>query len=240
MYGCNSLPLGGATIEAHDSTAGGTLLGSTTTASDGTFTLTGLSGQTAGNAIVLVRKKTRFNDSNVTLSYTAGTPTGAQWSCGATTNGLGTTLTIATGYHCVVCCADPLPETLYQSLSRLGVTAEEMTYDAVNNWWSSAPYSYAYPGCAGGACACAAATISLTIRFGDFGTGVCQVRIYHKLNASGCPDSTGTEDHMTFGYATGDISSCSPFSASKTTVPIGGFSYCLYTCFTDETMATTE
>jgi hypothetical protein len=126
---CFSLSAAGVTIEAHDATSGGTLLGSTTTDSSGNYTLTGLTGQIVGNAIVLVFKfGARFTTTTTSLAYTAGTPSTGQWSCGASTStGSRTMGSAASGYHCYPGCAIPLPDTLSYTDANGTVT---MTYSA--------------------------------------------------------------------------------------------------------------
>jgi hypothetical protein len=129
VTGCGSLAVNGLTVEARDSTSTGTLLGSTTTNSSGAYTLSGLTGHVSGNAIVLVFKfGSRFTTTTTTLSYTTGTPTSTQWSCGASTAaGTKAMGTAASGYHCYPGCAIPLADTL--SYTDVNGTVS-MTYSA--------------------------------------------------------------------------------------------------------------
>src|SRR5208283_1162502 len=53
IRGCNSLNLPGATITAHDATAGGTVLGTATSAANGSYSIS-TTGAISGNAIVVV------------------------------------------------------------------------------------------------------------------------------------------------------------------------------------------
>lgn len=138
ILGCHILNLGNVTVEAHDSTSGGTLLGSTTSASNGTYTLTA-TGATTGNPIVIVFiLSPRFNQTTSTLTYTAGVPNSSHWSCTQTTSGVSVSMTVATGYHCVYGCALPFNDTLYVSETLSGTNSVAWTSDngAVAIWLS--------------------------------------------------------------------------------------------------------
>lgn len=121
LIGCNTFRLQSITVEAHDSTAGGTLLGTATTNSSGDYTIN-VTGATAGNSIVFVPAVgARFTSPNRTLTWTAtGTPGATQWSCGAFTAMGPITYAAATGYHCSLDCAIPLPDTLHLTDSLYG------------------------------------------------------------------------------------------------------------------------
>lgn len=142
--GCNTLNVAGITVEARDSTSGGTLLGSATTDSSGNFSIA-VTGATAGNAIVVVWTHSRFSTATTTLAHTAGTPGSTTWKCSGTSSGVNKSLTPATGYHCLSGsgCAYPFADTLYASHNYLG--SFTLTWVSTDKWSGSG--SYAYPGC---------------------------------------------------------------------------------------------
>ncbi len=112
VSGC-SLPVpAGFTVEAHDSTSGGTLLDSTTTDSSGNYTLS-ISAATAGNDIVIVvPATTRFTVTTKTLNWTSGTVTTSTWKCGSTGSLYDVAMVPESGYHCSAFCALPLKDSL--------------------------------------------------------------------------------------------------------------------------------
>lgn len=198
IIGCNSLSIAGATIEAHDATSGGTLLGSTTSIAGGTYSLSGLSGQISGNSIVLVFVRTGFSKT-LTFPWTAGSPNSSQWSCGATTSVGTTTLTVATGYHCLggystpsTLCADPLPNVLHGTHSFFGAVVLNWT---VANHWNGA-LSYSYPGCTNAnPCSCASKTVTVTFDLGIVGATLAigvSWKYTSNIFVGSCPEDSGT------------------------------------------------
>ncbi len=165
INGCGSQPAQGITVTAHDSTSGGTVLGSATTNSLGYFSITGLSGEVIGNNIVVVASDAsgRLASATVaTLTYTTGTPSANQWSCGKTTTLSTLTLSASTGYYCTgtAKCAYPWEHILYITDSYLGVNGT-LTYQATGtlfgSGWISGPI-----GCTrstSGGCSAAAMTV---------------------------------------------------------------------------------
>lgn len=110
VYNCLN-PTVGATVEAHDNTAGGTTLATTTTDGSGNYTLSGMS-VTSGNAIVLVVVASgRFAALNYSLAWTSGTVTTTTWKCGTAGN-YNLQRVGATGYHCSGLCDVPLMNNL--------------------------------------------------------------------------------------------------------------------------------
>jgi hypothetical protein len=133
---CGRLP--GATVTAHDATAGGTVLGSTTTDSVGAFTLAGLTGQTIGNNIVIVitPPSARINGANITLTYSAGGSSSILWTCGGTSSLGGITLTPATGFKCSATPGCPIPTTTVLNGSFGGLLgAGTLTYNPAHFQW---------------------------------------------------------------------------------------------------------
>lgn len=131
ITGCCSLALQGATVAV---TGGGT----GTTNSSGQVTL---SIPCSAGFISVSVSKSRFVTQTFSITDT---------SCS-----IGKTLLPASGYHCFVGCADPIPDTLHGTDSVAG--AFTLTYQtsgpAINCWQGS--LSYNYPGCSGGApCNC--------------------------------------------------------------------------------------
>jgi hypothetical protein len=194
ITGCNSLVVPGITVEAHDATAGGTLLGSTTTNSSGVYTLSGLTGQVSGHTIVIVvvGGANGFANVNQNRTYTAGAPNAFQWSCGATTpsSTIAIGSSLAAGFTCpptysvpATQCAYPWPNVLHGTHSRFG--AFTATRSGIT-WSGTATYSY--PGCGGPSpCACPAqsgktVTITLTV------SGASLIsQIQWGIDGSNCP-----------------------------------------------------
>jgi hypothetical protein len=203
VTGCNSLAVAGLTVEAHDATVGGTLMGSTTTNSSGVFSLSGLSPVTSGNAIVIrIVGANGFTDRTISLAYTTGTASASLWGCGKT-SALGTlvmTSNIAATHICLSgyttptpLCAYPWPRTLNGTHSFFG--AFTLNYVAGTVWGGS--LSYAYPGCTVGGTTCVGATVAVNFQFqASASVLVCQVR--WNTTASFCPTAVGTargDDH---------------------------------------------
>lgn len=138
VTGCSALNLPGATVEAHDTTAGGTLLGSTTTDSGGNYSLT-VSGATAPhNLVIVIKDPPRFADATVTLTYaTSGDP--GTWKCGATSAGVDAALSAAAAYVCYgSLCALPIKRILQGSAGH----AFTLTYNpASDRWWGTTTYT---------------------------------------------------------------------------------------------------
>ncbi len=178
VKGCNTIGARGITVTAHDSTSTGTVLGSTTTGSSGTYSLTGLSGEVVGNAIVLVFSDSsgRFANSTVSLAYTAGTPGSTQWSCGKTTTVANITLTVNSGYTCPfsATCAYPWQDTpVLLSDSYTGINAT-LTWNAGLGYWESGNYAYSR-GTTGG---CASVAMTLYYVWDDY------VIVYFEYNSA--------------------------------------------------------
>lgn len=155
IIGCNSLGLPSITVEAHDATAGGTLLASTTTDASGNYTFTNISA-VSGHAIVIVPVSlVRFTAVNRTLSWISGTPVfSSQWGCGKSSPSANTIQTPATGFFCFAGCAYPVAATLHLTDSWFG------SFTVVNSGsgWVYPTVSYSYPGCFG----CPARTVTVT------------------------------------------------------------------------------
>jgi len=213
VRGCSTLALAGLTVEAHDSTAGGTLLGSTTTDAGGNFSLT--VGATAGNAVVLVFTHPRFTTQTRTLAWHASTHDATHWTCGQASS-VGTVDMVAdsANYVCITGCAVPLPKTLHVTHSFFG--AFTLTWALASQW--KATLNYAYPGCKG----CAADTIAVGINYdGAGGAGGAYRESWKQFQPlfppllDGCPVGAGA---ATFIQGPGDLSAaftCPPsFSAA--------------------------
>ena len=215
LTGCNNMNLPGATVAAHASTAGGTLLGTTTTDASGNFSLVSISA-TSGGAIVLVlsHPSNRFVVQNITLTYISGTPNSSQWSCSKTT-AVGTkALLPATGFYCITCDVVPLPPTVYFSDTMWGINSLALTYDVANNRWTST-LSYSYPGCVnpGASCNCPPATVPIECRLGSYINNTCLAQIWYPSGIPLCPGATGTQ---TVDSISVNLTSAYPFFASRT------------------------
>jgi hypothetical protein len=127
--GCNSSVLPGVAVEAHDSTAGGALLGTTTSDAAGNFTLSGLSGAVPGNSIVLIYSRSRFVSVNRTLTYTAATPAATEWGCAKTTTLNAETMAVDAGGGYVCCGNVALDGTAPLTLTYAG-SAVTLNYTA--------------------------------------------------------------------------------------------------------------
>lgn len=186
IKGCTSLGLSGATVAAHDSTAGGTLLGSTTTSGTGTFSLSGLTGAISGDSIVLVISMSpRFSNTNAPLTYTAGTPSGGQWSCGKTTTMAAITLTPAPGYTCLpgsVSCALPLSNTLHVSITQFP-GAQTLTYSG-GEWTTNLINVAGWAGCTG--YPCPATSVNIAVSFNPAAFADMQLS-WHCNSLTTCP-----------------------------------------------------
>ncbi len=157
--GCNGSAVPGLTVEAHDATAGGTLLGTATTNGTGDYTLTA-AGATSGNNIVIIFVSPRYATANRTLAYTSGTVGNTAWKCGATTPTATSPLAAASGYECTTCCPNPWPDTLHISDSLVG--AATLTWNGAKGWWEGAEAPYSFPGCTYfGGSTCPAATVTV-------------------------------------------------------------------------------
>lgn len=117
VKGCGGLGLSGATVEARDSTSTGTLLDSTTTDGSGDYTLD-ITDAVIGNDIIVVAKRTRFDDGSLTYQYNGiGDLEFWQWACDAAIEGADITLEAADGYICCGFCPLPLKEDLDLTIS---------------------------------------------------------------------------------------------------------------------------
>jgi hypothetical protein len=219
FFGCNSLGIPSMTVEAHDATAGGTLLGTTTTNSSGVYTFTSL-GAVSGNNIVLVPVTGgRFTATNRTLTWTSGTPSNSQWGCAKTTPNSNITLAAAAGYQCIGCCPTPLPTTMHVSDSQPGVTALALTYSGVTADWEGS-ISYSFPGCFG----CPPKTVTIQYRLIGIGA-TCVLNIQYRQGPP-CPDPAGPLSGWVSGSSL-TVSSCLPFNGSGTRPGSGtGDIYC--------------
>lgn len=179
VKGCNSLNAQGITVEAHDSTSGGTLLGSTTTNSSGNYTLN-ITGATAGNSVVVVFAHTRFTTATTTLTHTSGSTSSTTWKCGGTSTGVNKTLSPAAGYHCYAVCAFPIADTLNFTDTYFG--AGTLTWVVGTIWQGTLSHSYGGCGLYGGGCV--PQTVTLTFVLGG------PIFTWQNLG-SGCPDDTG-------------------------------------------------
>lgn len=136
VNGCRALALAGATVEAHDATAGGTLLGSGTTNSGGNYSFV-VSGAIVGHDVVIVAKFTpRMAQSTAALFWELGAPDFGSWDCGASVEMDPIHLSPAAGYHCSQAnCALPLKDTLSGTV---GGSSATLTYNpATSRWWGS-------------------------------------------------------------------------------------------------------
>lgn len=136
---CRAEVVPGATVEARDGTATGTLLGTATAGAGGGYTLSA-SGATAGHDVAIVAKYPlggRLDDASVVLFWTSGAFDFGSWDCGATVTPDALNLTAAAGYHCsLAACFLPLTDTLSASL---GGGSATLTYDnAFGVWWGVA------------------------------------------------------------------------------------------------------
>lgn len=215
ILGCSSFALTGLTVEAHDATAGGSLLASTTTNISGDYTFTGVPG-VAGNDIVIVPiGGLRFVANNRTLNWTSGTPSATQWSCGFTTPTTTRTLLPATGYHCISSCAYPVKDTLDFTDSVLGSWV--ITWVA-GQWQGTHSYSYSGDPCGLG---CTAQTLTLNALWNGAAINVTWGNSNNPTTpfVAQCPLSGGA---FSVGYAITPTIICPPsFSAigSATTPP---------------------
>jgi hypothetical protein len=218
IIGCNSLGLPSVSVEAHDATAGGTLLATTTTDSGGNYTFAGITG-VSGNAIVIVPVSlVRFTAVNRTLTWTSGaTPTSSQWGCGKTTPAVNTVQTVATGYFCFSGCAYPVAATLHGTDTWFG------SFTLVNTgsgWLLSPGISYSYPGCFG----CPAKTVTVTFS---------SIEWHWKATFAGCPDDTASSPCNTVfgGLITCFIPGVSAFGITGTWPAGSSASSCLASMF---------
>ncbi len=213
VHGCpilsNPTALPGATVQIWQPTTSGTLLASGTTDSSGAFSLSGFSATSGQNLVILIIS-TGFTNYSITLTYTAGSPTGSQWSPGKTTNTGTWTMSTASGYVCYYRCVQPLPVTLYLSDSQLGgtgVTGITLTYSTLSNTWKGT-YTYAFPGCTG--CPNPATTTMIYI----LAATVDYVSVNNSTQISNtCPGPSGGNIPGWDSEST-IPSSCSPFALS--------------------------
>lgn len=219
VKGCSSRNAEGVTVEAHDSTSGGTLLGSTTTDSSGNYSLSGLTGATSGNNIVLVYAYgSRFNAATTTLTYTSGTPSSSQWSCGVTTSGVGKTLSVASGYRCcgLTGCAIPIPNTLYVTTS----------YGSWTCTWNGTVYSSA--ACVTIPVTAAPYASTTTFDCDTPNTGDMDVEVHGFIGT--CSDPFKPEFLTCFGYIPGRFKYPSACSGTGTIDAGDTFTLDSYTC----------
>lgn len=204
VTGCNSLPLPGVTVEAHDATAGGTLLGTATTDSAGNYSLVA-SGAISGNHIVLLFTRSRFVNDSSTLNYTTGPGAIAgTWTCGATCSGNGKAMTVASGYHCLLpTCATPAKDTLSFVDPANGTATVTWTPGAFD-WEGSLTVGFAaYCGCP------ARAGVGIRYFVGtSFGSPYI-VLSPQLLGLTGCPDPAGGFSPLTV-TGTLTVVSCEP------------------------------
>jgi hypothetical protein len=230
VTGCGGLSLAGCTVEAHDGTTGGTLLGTTTTDASGNYSLTGLDG-TVGNAIVVVFKKSpRFTQATTTLAYHATDGTSTTWSCGKTSSGVNKALTAASGYQCLSACADPVSETLYLTDSMYGATTIAWTG---GGWGGGKTVAFGGSGAGCGDC-----PPDATIAVQYFMTALTAGLSVSIKQVSGCPDHTGFVATMADKLP---VIICPPsFSAVMTPYPsAAGYVDAFYDC-SGATLTVTE
>jgi hypothetical protein len=137
---CRAERVPGATVEARDGTATGTLLGTTTTDSGGNYTLSA-SGATAGHDVaIVVSYPTRLDDAVFILFWTSAATDFGSWDCDAAVTLDPIAMPAAEGYHCsLAACFLPLPDTLSASV---GGGSATLTYDAgIDIWWGVATTS---------------------------------------------------------------------------------------------------
>lgn len=233
VQGCNGLTQAGITVEAHDSTAGGTLLGTTTTNAGGNYTLA-LTSATAGNDIVIVPAPVgRFDPSNnITLTYTPGFPFGNKWGCGWFTFGINFTLTAASGYTCIGGCFYPVKNTLTLTDSVYGGAT---IVNSGSGWVGST--SATFGGSAAPPCNNTCIGIGTTIFYEwDGGSLASDFFVGCYINAIGCPGPF--VNTLAANPSTAPSITC-PLSFSFTLTQTGGTSAWnlatvnnLYTCST--------
>jgi hypothetical protein len=203
VRGCLSLVLAGCTVEAHDSTSGGTLLASATTDASGNYTL-GVVGGTTGNSIVIVFSKSRFVTATTTLTWTSGSTTSTTWKCGGTSSSVNKSLTADTGYRCCllggITCADPISETLYLTVGGGTVT---MTYDAsVSSWVGNTTASAPKLTAVDPSCVCTITTTSTAVGFFLGCTDGSLIQAIGDANCSNCSTPT-TPCFLDANYSSG-------------------------------------
>jgi len=160
VAGCGGRALQGVTVTAYDSTSGGTVLGTATTSSTGTYSIA-VSGATSGNSIVVAASQARFVTGSVTLTYTSGTPGSTHWSCTKTSTTVNIALSPATGYACYSGCAYPVSTTLYYTNSYFGSIT--LTYSG--GFWTG-NISYSYGVCTQFGCTEGSATLTMHVTNG--------------------------------------------------------------------------
>ena len=223
IIGCTSLGLPSISVEAHDATAGGTLIATTTTDASGNYTFSGISGVSGNNIVIVPVPGSRFVAVNRTLTWTsASTVTSAQWGCNKTTGTANTTQTPASGYHCGFGCVYPVADTLNGTDSWFG------SFTLVNSgsgWvMSPASFNYTYAGCFG----CPAKTVTIT--YGSF-------EWHWTAQPSGCPDNVGANPCNTVfsGTTTCYIPGTSAFSVNGTWPAGSPSSLCIMDMFCNNT-----
>lgn len=143
---CFGFTESGTVVEAHDSTAGGTLLAAATTGVDGSYGLLNFA-VTPARVVVIVAKRPGFDDATRSLAYSTSIFDDLHWLCGGTTTILAGAIQPVPDatHHCWVDCADPLPDTVTMGDSVLG--GRSLTWDGTN--WTN--ITHGFPGC--GLCA---------------------------------------------------------------------------------------
>jgi hypothetical protein len=194
VQGCSNINAPGITVEAHDATAGGTLLASATTDGSGNYTLPGFAA-VSGNDIVLVFSLAvaRFAPATKTFTFKAiaGAPSSTQWKCSNTTAAGSTTLTPATDYHCISGCAFPIYKDLPYTSSILGGGTLHWAGGTV---WSTV-LSSSSPACGG----CAGGPTNITVSM-DCGANAGGVGFWSDgAPFSGCP-GTVAQTSSGWGY----------------------------------------
>ena len=185
--GCNNSLLTGANVRVRAS-SGGTILTTGTTNGSGVVTLS----WSGSNTVWVETVSPKFAGQSQTVT------------CGGSKI---VSFNPASGYYCVICCAYPVPSTLYWSDSYLGLSSIPITYDAPNTRWD-ATTSCNYPGCGAN---CSASTINVLCAFLVVST-FCLSYLYFSEDIHGCP-VTGT---AVFDAQRLTVTSADPFAASGT------------------------
>jgi hypothetical protein len=235
VKGCNSLNAPGVTVEAHDSTSGGTLLGTATTDSSGNYSISA-TGATAGNAIVVVWSHTRLTTATTTLTHTTGSTSSTTWKCGGTSSSVNKTLSPATDYHCIAGCALPIWKDLpYTDANGAGT----LNWDGAK-WIASSSKSQANVATSVGAspgCAVTTATVALNYDIVLTPAGllynqvkfVCQTVICYATNGvtipggcSGFSSGTSTSSLLSATIACPESFSATSTSSANMTTSLPG------------------
>lgn len=223
VKGCNASNLPDATVKAYDTSTSGTLLGTATTNASGAYTIVA-TGAISGNSIVVeFSGAPRMDTQTATLTYTAGGPTSAQWSCGATTTLANKTLLPSTNYVCA-CCPWPIAKTLFMTHSLYG--AVTLTWSSARVQWDNT-VAYSFPGIAKNACCtgvlnCPASTPSVTLSMST----TCVVNETWTANTNFpigpvCPGGPASQTGTTISLSSGSCSSTTFSRSGSTTITPG-------------------